>query len=109
GFGARPDAEEDATAVAAAREVARGLAGGLLPPFIGIRIKSFGEEWKRRGARTLEIFVDTLLTATGGRLPEGFVVTLPKVTVAEQPRALVRLLELLERRHGLPPGALRME
>src|SRR3954465_12070438 len=67
GFGARPDAEEDATAIAAAREVARGMAAQLLPPFIGIRIKSFGEEWKRRGARTLELFLATLLAETGGR------------------------------------------
>jgi citrate lyase beta subunit len=109
GFGARPDAEEDAAADAAAREVARGLAAGLLPPFIGIRIKSFGEEWKRRGARTLGLFVARLLAETGGRLPDGFVVTLPKVTVAEQPRALVRLLEVLERHHGLAEGTLRME
>jgi citrate lyase beta subunit len=109
GFGARPDAEEDAAADAAAREVARGLREALLPPFIGIRIKSFGEEYKARGARTLGLFVDRLLAETGGRLPDGFVVTLPKVTVAEQPRALVRLLEILERRHQLPAGALRME
>jgi hypothetical protein len=109
GYGARPDADEDATAAAAAGEVARGLAAGLLPQFIGIRVKSFSEEWKRRGARTLEIFVDKLLAGTGGRLPENFVVTLPKVTIAEQPRALVRIFEALERRHGLPAGALRME
>jgi hypothetical protein len=109
GYGARADADEDATAVAAAGEVARGLGAGLLPQFIGIRVKSFGEEWKRRGARTLEIFVDTLLAATGGRLPDNFVVTLPKVTIAEQPRALVRIFETLERRHGLPAGSLRME
>jgi hypothetical protein len=109
GFGVRPDTEEDAAADAAAREVARGLRAGLLPPFIGIRIKSFGEEWKRRGARTLGLFVDRLLADTGGQLPDGFVVTLPKVTVAEQPRALVRLLEILERRHRLDPGTLRME
>jgi hypothetical protein len=109
GFGARPDAEEDEVADAAAREVARALREGLLPPFVGIRIKSFGEEWKRRGARTLGLFVDRLLAETGGRLPDGFVVTLPKVTVAEQPRALVRLLEILERRHGLAAGALRFE
>jgi hypothetical protein len=109
GYGARSDADEDATAVTAAREVARGLAEGLLPPFIGIRIKSFGLEWQARGARTLEVFVDTLLEATGGRLPESFVVTLPKVTIAEQPRTLVRLCELLEKRHGLPGGSLRVE
>jgi hypothetical protein len=109
GYGARADADEDATAVAAAQEVARGLAAGLLPPFIGIRVKSFGEEWKGRGARTLQIFLDTLLSATGGRLPDNFVVTLPKVTIAEQPRALVRLFEILERRHRLPAGSLRME
>ena len=101
GYGDRPDAEEDATAIAAAREVARGMREGTLPPFIGIRIKSFGEEWKARSARTLEIFLDTLLGETGGRCRANFVVTLPKVTVAEQPRTLVRLFEILERRHGL--------
>jgi citrate lyase beta subunit len=109
GFGARPDAEEDATATAAAREVARGLGAGLLPPFIGIRIKSFGAEWQARGARTLELFVDTLLAESGGRLPDNFVVTLPKVTIPEQPRLLVRLFEALETRHRLAPGSLRLE
>ena len=109
GFGARPDAEEDAVADTAAREVARGMREGGLPPFIGIRIKSFGEECKGRGARTLGLFIDRLLADSGGHLPDGFVVTLPKVTVAEQPRALVRLLEILERRHHLPAGTLRLE
>ncbi len=67
------------------------------------------EEWKARSVRTLEIFLDTLLGETGGQLPANFVVTLPKVTVAEQPRTLVRLFEILERRHGLAAGTLRME
>jgi citrate lyase beta subunit len=109
GFGARPDAEEDATAVRAAQELARALREQLAPPFIGIRIKSFGEEWARRGARTLELFVDALLAETHGELPPNFVVTLPKVTLPEQPRTLVRLLEILEERHHLAPGALRFE
>jgi hypothetical protein len=82
---------------------------GLVPPFIGIRIKSFGEEWKLRGARTLELFVDSLLAASGGALPANFVITLPKVNIPEQPQTLVRLLELLEKRHRLQPGALRFE
>jgi hypothetical protein len=109
GFGARPDAEEDETAERAAAELARAMKEGRTPPFIGIRIKSFGEEWKLRGARTLELFLDALLTATGGALPEGFVVTLPKVTIPEQPRTLVRLFEILEARYQLPPGTLRFE
>ena len=109
GFGARPDAEEDEVAVRAAGELARAMQQSLVPPFIGIRIKSFGEEWARRGARTLELFLDRLLQATGGVLPDNFVVTLPKVQIPEQPQTLVRLLELLEKRHGLAEGALRFE
>jgi hypothetical protein len=109
GFGARPDADEDQAAEAAARAVAAGMRAGLLPRFIGIRIKSFGEQYKARGARTLGLFIDRLLAESGGRLPDGFVVTLPKITVPEQARALVRLLEILERRHRLPDGSLRLE
>jgi citrate lyase beta subunit len=109
GFGARPDEEEDAVARRAAVELARAMREGLTPPFIGIRIKSFGEEWALRGARTLELFVDTLLAETGGVLPNHFVITLPKVSIAAQPRTLVRLLELLEQRHALAPGTLRFE
>jgi citrate lyase beta subunit len=109
GFGGRSDAEEDATAKAAARELARAQAEGMLPPFIGIRVKSFNEEWALRGARTLEIFMDELMSATLAKLPDHFVVTLPKVTIPEQPRTLVRLFELLERRHGLPAGCLKLE
>ena len=109
GFGARPDAEEDDEAIRAARELARAMEQRLAPPFVGIRIKSFGEEWTSRATRTLELFLDTLLTATAGVLPENFVITLPKVAIPEQPRALVRLLEILEERHQLPAGALRLE
>ncbi|HEX4351568.1 MAG TPA: phosphoenolpyruvate kinase [Polyangiales bacterium] len=108
GFGARPDAEEDSAAREAAMQVALGMKQGQLPPFLGIRIKSFGEEWKRRGARTLEIFLDTLLSEAG-KLPPNFVVTLPKVSLAEQPRTLVKLFEILERRHQLPEGSLKLE
>src|SRR5688572_10661761 len=43
-YGNRPDAEEDGHAESAAAEVAAGLAGGTLSPFVGIRIKPFNEE-----------------------------------------------------------------
>jgi hypothetical protein len=60
GFGNRPDAEEDATAVNAANELAVGMQNGTISPFIGIRIKPFTEDLKARGVRTLDIFLSTL-------------------------------------------------
>jgi len=109
GYGNRPDAEEDGHAESAAREVARGLEAGTLPPFIGIRIKTFTEELHARSIRTLDIFVSTLLEAAGGRLPENFFVTLPKVTVPEQVAALADLFDRLEASSGLAAGTLKME
>ena len=109
GFGNRPDDEEDATAVVAAEEVAKGYAAGELPPFIGIRIKPLNEELKRRSARTLDIFLTTLVARLGGELPKGFVVTLPKVPVPEQVSALAELLDMLESKLGLEAGAVSIE
>jgi citrate lyase beta subunit len=108
GYGNRPNEEEDGHAVSAAREVATGREKGALPAFIGLRIKPFTEELFERSARTLDIFLATLLEG-GAPLPEGFVITLPKVTVPEQVGALADLLTLLEPRLGLPAGALVFE
>jgi citrate lyase beta subunit len=108
GFGVHSEAEEDRIAAAAARELGRAIAAGVSPPFSGIRIKSLGESTARAG-KTLEIFVGALLEERQGALPEGFVVTLPKVNVPEQPQTLVRWLERLEARHRLPPGSMRFE
>ena len=104
GFGNRPDTEEDATAIQAANEVAKGMQQNTLSPFIGIRIKPFTEELKYRGVRTLDLFLTTLLEKSGGRLPANFVVMLPKVTIPEQMTTMVRLFELLEQANGLEPA-----
>jgi len=109
GYGNRPDAEEDGHAESAAIEVAQGIAAGTLPPFIGIRIKPFNEELRGRSMRTLDIFVSTVLDKTGGRLPDNFVVTLPKITIPEQVTALADLFDRLEQNCGLPAGSLKME
>src|SRR6266545_3226673 len=61
-------------------------------------------ETRRRGVRTLDVF----LTAVRS-LPERFVVTLPKVSMAEQVSAMVTVCESLERAYGLPAGRLRFE
>ena len=109
GYGNRPDAEEDGHAEAAAREVARGMTAGTLPPFIGIRIKSFSQELMRRSIRTWDIFLTTLLQESGGTLPGGFVVTLPKIQLPEQVTVLADLFDAIEPRLGLAKGTLRFE
>ena len=109
GYGNRPDAEEDGHAVSTAEQVARGMAEGMLPPFIGIRIKSFTEELFARSARTLDLFVSTLFRATRREVPSNFVVTLPKVTLPEQVTALAKLLAALEKQHKVKPGTLKLE
>ncbi len=109
GFGNRPDDEEDAVAVQAALEVAKGMEMHSLPPFIGIRIKPFTEDLKARGIRTLDIFLTTLLEKTGGKLPEHFIVMLPKVVIPEQVKALARIFEAFEQAFQLPHLTLKME
>ncbi len=109
GFGNRPDNEEDATAVNAAKELALGMKNKTISPFIGIRIKPFTEDLKTRGVRTLDIFLTTLFEETGGKLPDNFVVMLPKVTIPEQVITMVRLFEIIEKKHNLAPGYLKME
>lgn len=109
GFGNRPDDEEDFTAVNAANELAEGMKNKTISPFIGIRIKPFTEDLKNRGVRTLDIFLTTLFEKTGGKLPDNFVVMLPKVTIPEQVTTMVRLFELMEKANNLTPGTLKME
>jgi citrate lyase beta subunit len=109
GFGIRPDAEEDAEAERTAGEVAIGMREGTLPPFLGIRVKTLSEELKGRAIRTLDIFLTTLVKQTGGKLPSGFVVTLPKITGVEQVKSFAGVLKHLERALDLPAHALKME
>lgn len=109
GYGNRPEAEEDGHAESAALEVAKGMKQGTLPPFIGIRVKAFNDENIQRSVRTLDIFLSTLLSATDGKLPDGFVVTLPKITIREQSAALARFLAMIEKQNGLAPNTLKFE
>ncbi|MBL8746359.1 MAG: phosphoenolpyruvate kinase [Phycisphaerae bacterium] len=109
GYGVRPEAEEDACAVQAAGEVAAGMREGSLPPFIGIRIKNFGAETHARGIRTLDLFLTALSRQSGGRLPENFVVMLPKVVSAAQVATLIDLFEVFEGAGLFPKGSLKME
>jgi uncharacterized protein DUF6986 len=108
-YGNRPDEEEDGHAGSAAVEVALGIENATLPPFIGIRIKPFNEELRERSIRTLDIFVSTLVEKSEGKLPDNFVVTLPKITTPQQVGALADLFDLLEKANGLQTGSLKLE
>jgi citrate lyase beta subunit len=107
GYGQRSDEEEDRAVQSAAQDLRTAIAGGEAPPGRGIRFKSFEASTRRRGLRTLALFVEAL--TDGGPLPDGFVVTLPKVTSVDQVEALVQTALRVEHALGLTEGALRFE
>ncbi|MER0478525.1 aldolase/citrate lyase family protein [Streptomyces sp. Edi2] len=107
GYGPRPDAEEDEAAARAAALVAAAYREGTAAPCMGIRMKCMEAAVRDRGIRTLDIFLTGLMGAGG--LPDGLVLTLPKVTYAEQVTAMVRLLEAFEKAHGLEAGRIGFE
>jgi hypothetical protein len=108
GYGIRPDDEEDADAEACARALASAIAAGEASPASGIRIKPLTSANMRRSVATLDRFVTTLVEAHG-RVPDGFRITLPKVQMVEHVEVAVELLGRLERRLGLPDGAVPLE
>ena len=107
GYGHRGDEAEDADAMLAAGALVVAVAAGSAPPFTGLRCKSLEPATRRRAIRTLDIFLAGLLT--GGPLPPGFTVTLPKVTSAEQVGAMAHLCRWLEEEHGLARRRLTFE
>jgi citrate lyase beta subunit len=106
GYGAQSGDVEDRDVVAAVRAVA-GAGRGSAPAFWGIRFKSFEASSRHRGLRTLDLALDTALAC--GPLPDGWVVTLPKVTSVAQVVAMAEVCERLEQAYGLPAGRLRFE
>lgn len=100
GYGNRPDGEEDGHAVGAAHAVVAGMESDSLPPFIGIRVKSMTAELHRRALHTLDLFTTTVAEGAG-RLPEGFVVTLPKIQDVDQIVVATEALAELEGSLGL--------
>jgi citrate lyase beta subunit len=101
GYGNRSDKEEDGHARTAAEAVAEAATAGTLPPFIGIRVKPFTAELGPRSIRTLDIFMTTL-AEQNGEVPEGFVVTLPKIQSIEHVMVFDEALAELETKLDLP-------
>lgn len=109
GFGNRPQAEEDETALQAAEQLAMAMKSGICSPFIGIRIKPLNDELMARSVRTFDLFLTRLLNQTAGELPPGFTVTLPKITDPFQVQALANLMTAMEEKFQLSPRSLTLE
>ena len=132
GYGFRTDAEEDSHCISASDELAKLMrqsdtATGrhseeekvnptLFHPvslsplaFSGFRIKSFQPETYKRAVRTLDLFLTNLIEKMGGKLPENFVVTLPKITRKQEVEILAGLLDEFEKQNDLKNGAIKIE
>ena len=107
GYGNRHDEEEDRHAIAAGEAVAAAVKAGSAPPFLGVRFKSLEGGTRRRGLRSLDLVLGAMLA--DAPLPDGWVVTLPKVTSVSQVSAFVDVCGCLERAYGLDDGALGFE
>jgi hypothetical protein len=81
--------------------VAADRAQGSAPPSIGIRAKSLEEPTRRRGVRSLDLFLGAFQGTSRAESPARAVVTLPKVTDVEQVRAFLPVLDALEAAHGV--------
>ncbi|NEM07495.1 DUF6986 family protein [Geodermatophilus normandii] len=93
GYRGRPDEEDDDVRRAAAA-IAADLADGTAPPSLGIRAKSLEGPTRRRGVRSLDLFL------SASRVRKATVV-LPKVTDVEQVHAFLPVLDALEDAHGV--------
>ncbi|SNS76092.1 Citrate lyase beta subunit [Geodermatophilus saharensis] len=100
GYRGRPDAE-DGDVVRAAEAVAADLGAGSAPPSVGIRAKSLEGPTRRRGVRSLDLFLGALGADIATKAPLRATVTLPKVTAVEQVRAFLPVLDALEAAHGV--------
>ncbi len=108
GFGDRGDEAEDAEADRAAANLAAAIGSDQAPAFCGIRFKCFEAPTRRRGIRTLDLFLSGLMGRLG-ELPPGLVLTFPKVSTVSQVEAMVAVCEALEASLALPAGRLSFE
>jgi citrate lyase beta subunit len=111
GYGRRSDAEEDRDCVRVADELAQGHRNGTLPPFIGLRLKSFGAEATRiRGLRTLTQFLAAwAMQSKDFTAPCPLRITLAKVQHPREVTLLYSTTEALCLRHGIDFNQLSFE
>ena len=107
GYGMFDDATEDADVERAIAALRTAIGAGTSTPFVGTRFKCFEANTRARGLRTLDMFVSGLVESGG--LPDGFTLTLPKVTSVDQVEAMVAVAAALESANGLPSNRIQFE
>jgi hypothetical protein len=108
GYLGRDAATEAREVTAAARAVAAMVGDGSRPPFVGLRVKSFTDGLAPRSVASLDRFVGTLVDELG-TVPEGMVITFPKIVSVRHVAAFVEVLAALEVALDLPARTLRFE
>lgn len=109
GYGYRPDEEEDRDAEKAAAELIASYEKKLNPTFTGIRVRSLGSGSRSRAFRTLDIFLGAFLKNGERELPEGFRITLPKVSDKKEVKDLISQLKKLEKKYSIAEGVIEVE
>ncbi|NYJ76246.1 DUF6986 family protein [Allobranchiibius huperziae] len=107
GYGRRAEGVEDGDLARTLAAYESQRADGTRPAWWGIRFKAFEAPTRERGVRTLARFLEQ--TCTGGRVPDGLTLTLPKVTSVDQVRAMALALERIEVTLGLPARSIGFE
>ncbi len=109
GYGIHPDEEENSHAISASGELAEAFLQNTITPFSGFRIKSLAPETYRRAIKTLDLFLTNFIEKSAGKLPENFVVTLPKITRPDEVAVLAELLGEFEKQHNLTKNTVKIE
>ena len=109
GYGVRSDEEEEKEALRTAEETAAAMRNKTLPRLFGIRVKPLNTVFLPRALRTLEVYITRLHKLTGGKLPADFMVTIPKIEIAEEVEVLNKALHLLEEKLSLPVNSIRTD
>ncbi|WP_054815529.1 DUF6986 family protein [Nocardia arizonensis] len=104
GYGFRSDTEEDEAAAIAGRILAEWSAHPGAPASFGIRMKGLSGSERGRALRTLELVLES-----AGGIPDGFVLTVPKIRAVGQVSALAALCHGFERGYGVADATLRFE
>ncbi len=109
GYGYHSDADEDALSVSAAQEAAGAFNDKALPQFFGFRIKTLSGKTRKRALNTLDLFLSEFLDKSSGKLPETFLLTLPKIETLEEIEFFNETLSEFEFRAGLKLGTIKTE